>query len=80
MGFGGALQLLLIAFKLLGVVSWSWGLVLMPLWVGLTVLLVGCVILYKTRPPAIVWWSELLKRAQDKAEYERVQEALKKED
>lgn len=78
MGFGGALQLLLIAFKLLGVVSWSWGLVLVPLWVGLAVFLVGCVILWKTKPQPLVF-HELLKRAQAKVEYERVQEALKKE-
>ena len=32
MGFWGALTILFIALKLCGVISWSWWLVLAPLW------------------------------------------------
>ena len=78
MNFGTALQLLLIGLKLAGSITWSWGLVLLPLEILLVVAVaVGVYTAY--RPPVIVW-AELLKKAKDKAEYERVHEALKKED
>ena len=32
-GFMGALELMLIAFKILGYIDWSWGWVLAPLWI-----------------------------------------------
>ena len=38
-GFMGALTLLFIAFKLLGVIAWSWWLVTLPLWGGLALIL-----------------------------------------
>lgn len=50
-GFAGALALLFIALKLIGVVDWSWWVVLSPLWIGLGVflLLVAAVILWQNR-------------------------------
>lgn len=33
-GFMGALTILFIALKLLGVITWSWWWVLSPLWIG----------------------------------------------
>lgn len=38
---GGILSILLIIFivlKVAGVISWSWGLVLLPLWIGLGII------------------------------------------
>lgn len=38
---GGILSILLIVFiilKIAGVISWSWGLVLLPLWIGLGII------------------------------------------
>lgn len=37
MGFASALQLLLIAFKLLTIITWSWAVVLIPLWIGIVI-------------------------------------------
>ncbi len=41
-GFMGLLQVAFIVLKLVGVISWSWGLVLLPIWIGVFLLL--CVI------------------------------------
>ena len=38
-GFMGALTLLFITLKLLGVIAWSWWLVTLPLWGGLALIL-----------------------------------------
>ena len=38
-GFMGALTLLFIALKLLGVIAWSWWWVTLPLWGGLVLIL-----------------------------------------
>ena len=38
-GFMGALALLFITLKLLGVIAWSWWLVTLPLWGGLALIL-----------------------------------------
>jgi hypothetical protein len=38
LGFLEALQLILIVSKMLGLISWSWWLVLAPLWFGLFLL------------------------------------------
>ena len=38
-GFMGALTLLFIALKLLGVIAWSWWWVTLPLWGGLALIL-----------------------------------------
>lgn len=39
-GFTGALTILFIALKLLGVISWSWLWVLSPVWISLALVLV----------------------------------------
>ena len=46
LGFFGALALLFIALKLLGVISWSWWWVLSPVWIGGLIILVIIVALY----------------------------------
>ncbi len=38
-GFTGLLTLLFIAFKILGVVDWSWWWVLSPIWISIGVLI-----------------------------------------
>ena len=46
-GFWGLLQLIFIVFKLLGispVATWSWGLVLLPLWIELGLLVLILII------------------------------------
>lgn len=43
MSFFGALQILFIALKLLGVINWSWLWILSPIW--LSILLVAIVVL-----------------------------------
>lgn len=49
-GFLGALTLIFIVLKLCGVISWSWWLVLMPLWIELGIVLILFVIMF-----VIVW-------------------------
>ena len=46
MGFLGVLTLIFIVLKLVGVISWSWWLVLMPLWIELGVIVVLLIILF----------------------------------
>lgn len=36
----GLVQLVLIALKVIGVITWSWWLVLLPLWVGIILFLI----------------------------------------
>jgi hypothetical protein len=43
-GFGGALTLLFITLKLIGVIQWSWWWVLSPIWIPITLVL-GLVVL-----------------------------------
>lgn len=55
-GFVGLLQLLFIAFKLAGIITWSWWVVLIPLWItlGLTLfvlLLVATLFVTGSRGP-----------------------------
>lgn len=45
---GGILSILLIIFivlKVAGVISWSWGLVLLPLWIGLGIIGIALLII-----------------------------------
>ena len=44
LGFTGALTILFIALKLLGVISWSWWWVLSPLWITTAIVLVVLVV------------------------------------
>jgi hypothetical protein len=52
-GFAGALTILFIALKLLGVITWSWLWVLSPLWISVLLGLIfwGAVV-------GIAWWLE----------------------
>ena len=43
-GFCGLLTILFIAFKLLGIINWSWVWVLAPLWISFCIVLAICVI------------------------------------
>lgn len=45
-GFTGLLQLLFIALKLLGIISWSWLWVLSPTWIGIVIIAIIYSILY----------------------------------
>lgn len=45
-GFFGALALLFIALKLLGVISWSWWWVLSPIWIGALLTIAILIALY----------------------------------
>lgn len=38
-GFSGLLAILFIAFKLAGIINWSWVWVLSPLWLGIAIVL-----------------------------------------
>ena len=38
-GFSGLLAILFIAFKLAGIINWSWWWVLCPLWAGIAIIL-----------------------------------------
>ena len=44
-GFCGMLTILFIAFKLLGIITWSWLWVLSPLWIGAAIVLVVLLII-----------------------------------
>lgn len=44
-GFLGALQLIFITFKLLGIINWSWWLVLLPILIPLGIFIVLSVVL-----------------------------------
>jgi ABC-type polysaccharide/polyol phosphate export permease len=43
-GFCGLLTILFIAFKLLGIINWSWAWVLAPIWIPVCIVLAICVI------------------------------------
>ena len=43
-GFFGLLTLVFIVLKLIGKISWSWILVLSPIWIGLVLLVLICVV------------------------------------
>ena len=43
LGFFGVLFVVLLVFKLLGIVAWSWWIITMPLWAG-PVILIICVL------------------------------------
>jgi hypothetical protein len=43
-GFAGLLTILFIAFKLAGVIGWSWGWVLSPMWISV-LLFLACIAL-----------------------------------
>lgn len=42
-GFFGLLQIVFIALKLCGVINWSWGLVLIPVWIWL-IIFIGSIV------------------------------------
>lgn len=44
-GFAGALTILFIALKLIGIIEWSWVWVLAPIWISWAIVLVLLVIL-----------------------------------
>ena len=52
-GFIGLLTILFIAFKLLGIIEWSWAWVLSPLWIGVIVVVLLLAALF-----ALYLWSE----------------------
>jgi len=41
----GALQLIFIVLKLIGVITWSWWWVLSPLWITAAILIIGFIII-----------------------------------
>lgn len=43
-GFAGLLAIVFITLKLIGKIDWSWWWVLSPLWAGLAIFLVFCVV------------------------------------
>ena len=44
MGIIGVLQIIFIVLKLVGVISWSWWLVLIPLWIDIACFIIGIII------------------------------------
>ena len=78
MGFGAALLLLLVAFKLLGVITLSWWWVLSPIWFEIVLAFVITVVYLRLTKRKQVSFEESIKIAQAKIEYDRVHEALKK--
>lgn len=48
----GVLQIIFIVLKLVGVISWSWWLVLIPLWIDIACFIIGIfIVLFSKR-----WW------------------------
>jgi len=45
-GFGGLLAIAFIVLKLTGVIDWSWGWVLAPIWMGFTLLALFLIIAF----------------------------------
>lgn len=45
-GFFGLLQIVFIVLKLVGVIAWPWGVVLIPAWIAIAFLLVMFVIIF----------------------------------
>lgn len=44
MGIIGVLQIIFIVLKLIGVINWSWWLVLIPLWIDIACFIIGIII------------------------------------
>ena len=44
MGIIGVLQIIFIVLKLVGVINWSWWLVLIPLWIDIACFIIGIII------------------------------------
>lgn len=55
-GFTGLLTIVFITLKLLGVIDWSWGWVLSPLWIGAIIGIVLIAILVAAFRPSSKWW------------------------
>ena len=52
MGIIGVLQIIFIVLKLIGVISWSWWLVLIPLWIDIACFIIGIIIVLVSKR----WW------------------------
>ena len=52
MGIIGVLQIIFIVLKLIGVISWSWWLVLIPLWIDIACFVIGIIIVLVSNR----WW------------------------
>ena len=52
MGIIGVLQIIFIVLKLVGVISWSWWLVLIPLWIDIVCFIIGIIIVLVSKR----WW------------------------
>ena len=52
MGIIGVLQIIFIVLKLVGVISWSWWLVLIPLWIDIACFIIGIIIVLVSKR----WW------------------------
>lgn len=44
-GILGVLQIVFIVLKLIGTIDWSWGLVLIPTWIGLACFVIGLIVI-----------------------------------
>ena len=54
--FAGLLTIVFITLKLTGVIDWSWGWVLSPLWIGAIIGIVIIAILVAAFRPNDKWW------------------------
>ena len=52
MGIIGVLQIIFIVLKLVGVINWSWWLVLIPLWIDIVCFIIGIIIVLVSKR----WW------------------------
>ena len=52
MGIIGVLQIIFIVLKLIGVINWSWWLVLIPLWIDIACFIIGIIIVLVNKR----WW------------------------
>ena len=52
MGIIGVLQIIFIVLKLIGVIGWSWWLVLIPLWIDIACFIIGIIIVLVSKR----WW------------------------
>lgn len=50
MGLLGVLQVIFIVLKCIGVIDWTWGQVLIPLWIELGLVAIGMIVSW------ISWW------------------------
>lgn len=55
-GFTGLLTIVFITLKLMGVIDWSWGWVLSPLWIGAAIGVVLIGVLVAVMRPSDKWW------------------------